>query len=166
MGTRRSHEELIAEFHRLCDAFDCNDECAYLGYSDPERIGGNRMGPYPREKALSWLAAKTATPSQIVAGARKALSDLSIGLLDVLRNDPMRFRTILERYRTRTARDYFEDAGHPKKMLKVLLRRDRLFDEAEYRLLDAFLNDMSSSMSDAERQTGEMLVAAYRTRTE
>ena len=166
MGTRRSHEELIAEFHRLCDAFDCIDECAYLGYFDPERMGGCRMGPYRREAALAWLADKTATPAQIVAGAREALSDCSLGLLDVLRNDPTRFRAILERYRARTARDYFEDAGHPKKMLKVLLRRGRLNDAAEYGLLDAFLSDVSSSMTEAERQKGEALVAAYCTRTE
>jgi len=166
MGARRSHAELISEFHRLCDIFDSMDDCAYIGHVDPERFGGFRWGPYPREKALAWVAAKTATPSQIVSSVREALNDCSLGLLNVLRRDPVRFQTVIERYRSQTGREYFSDAGHPKKLLKALLNCSRLTDEAEYRLLEAFFSDFSDSMTEDERRKGEALMATYQPRTE
>ncbi|MCU0826957.1 MAG: hypothetical protein MUE52_06020 [Tabrizicola sp.] len=163
---KRTPAKMIAEFHRLCDVFDALDDCAYLGYPDPERFGGCRWGPVPRQPALDRIADKTATPAQIVGGIREELNNMSLGLLDMLRRDPNRFRTILDTYRSRTGHDYFQDAGHPKKMLRVLLRRDRLTDEAEYRLLDTVLGDMSASLTETERQKGETLLATYRTRAE
>lgn len=166
MGTRSSQAELVSEFHRLCDVFDCMDECAYLGHDDPERFGGHRFGPIERQAALASVATKASTPAQIVSGVREALNDCSLGLLDVLRQNPRRLRTILDSYRSKTGREYFDDAGHPKKLLKALLRRNKLNDETEYRLLHAFLCESSSSMTEAERHKGDALLATYQPITE
>lgn len=155
----------LDEFHRLADAFDVMDECAYLGHDDPERFGGARLGPLDRARAMAWLAEGKATRREVLSGMREALGDLSLGLADLLRRDPERARSVLNAYRNATGRDYWSDAGHPKRMLKAILKHGAITDETEYRLVKEYVSTVGEKvLTGAEREKATVMLGDFESR--
>jgi hypothetical protein len=115
-----------------------------------------------RARMLEWIAEKKATPSQVLSGARESLNDCSEQLTHMLSVDAVAAERAFAQYKSRTGRDYWEDAGHPKKQVKVILKRGRILSDVEYRLLNAWVSDTESLvLGDSERLLADQLMYQY-----
>lgn len=99
-----------------------------------------------REHLLSLVAKGEATMSTIVGGTREALNDInemlgySIEEGDTFASDFFAF------YKRRTGREYYSDAGNPKKMARQILRRSKIIDATEYRFIDGILGNAEQTI--------------------
>jgi hypothetical protein len=146
---RRTSEQVLAEFHRLSDCFERITDCLTMaGFFVPQEL---RHLIVTRERMVGWIAEGKATPSQILAGVREALNDCSETLTHLLADTPEKAAAILACYRASAGRDYWADAGHPKRMLTAILRRGRLRDETEARLIGSCLADLDQTTLRADQ---------------
>ncbi len=150
---RRTSEQVLAEFHRMYDFLgaltDCWDEVLSTTHA-------TRM--HSREIMLGALS-KGATASDILRGTQEALNDRSEELMDLLQDRPAIAHAILRGYREKQGRDLWDDIGHPMKLLKRILKRQRITDETEYRLLSAYLGNQTQQLLklDEMEKAGVML---------
>ena len=151
---RRSKAELLAEYHRLCDAVEISHEA--LCRMEPE--WRQFPGPTPREVYLSLVDRGETTLSECIAGAREALTDLAP------RGSPYpeeaaREARFLALYTEVSGRSYWEDCTRPGAQAKAILRRGYLADETEWRLLESILADVSQTILNARgiEKANEML---------
>ena len=117
--------------------------CTASGLSE---IEGLDLRPIPRQNLVQAVETGNATASQILAGGKEALNDLSHGLLDLTVSEPETANELLSQYRQKTGRDFWQDSGHPTWHLKALLKRGRITDATEYRMLNNFFSDVDSKV--------------------
>ncbi len=145
---RRSRAELLAEHDRLRSCLDAL--AAALGpVLEPAIPGYLTAGLIPADDMRAAVERGEASASEVMAGAREALNDLTGAVADLQRRAPEQAQQVLEDYRRRTGRDLWSDAGHPKRMLAAILRRGRLRDETEARLVTEYLADTSQILLTA-----------------
>lgn len=146
---RRSKEEMRAEFERLSDIFEVilDFDCSRMSEAEAAR---KRSRVHSRERMYSWVETGKATMSEIIAGTREAINDQSEALSELLNFDDEYVSGFLAYYQRRTGRDFFEDAGNPKKIARKILKRGNIADEAEYRVLMGILNNVDQTVFKAD----------------
>lgn len=142
---RRTKEEMRAEFDRLSDIFElyCEFERSKMS---KERAENHRSLVTSREEMISWVEQGKATMSDIVAGTREAINDTNEMLSYSVEDRTSYASEFFAFYRERTGRDYYDDAGHPKKMARKILKRGEILDETEYRLIDGVLSNVEQTV--------------------
>jgi len=145
MANRRTSQEVIEEFHRLYDCFEVISECMF-GDGGIPGMESALENTIPRARMLQFVDEKKVTASEIVSGTREALNDTTEELLILQEDNPEDVKRILANYRKRTGRDYWQDAGHPKKMINAILKRGTIADETEFRLVNAYLGNLDQTV--------------------
>lgn len=142
---RRSKEEMLTEFHRLYEVFEvfCDFKRSRMS---PEAAAKNRSEIPTKEQVLSLVAGKRATLSQIIAGTREAINDQNSDLSEHMEVGDEFVSELFHYYRQRTGRDYFADVGHPKTMARTILRRGKIIDETEFRLISDTLSNVDQTV--------------------
>ncbi|MBK7929818.1 MAG: hypothetical protein IPJ98_20780 [Bryobacterales bacterium] len=135
---KRTQEEMIAEFHRLYTIFETIEDCLHNQDGEYWTTGFGRL-IHSRAAQLERVVKGEFPPGEIVLGTLQAINSTSAELVRLLRDDPATAGRALAAYRDRTGRDYWQDAKPPKALIKVILQRGRLLDEAEGRLLADWL---------------------------
>jgi len=148
MPKKRTTNEVMAEFHRLSDCFETILDC--LMDASPE-MEDFRRSIISRARFLELVEEKKVTASQIAQGARESVNDMSEILMDLLEDDPPKARRVLDAYRGKTERDFWEDAGHPKKLIATILQRGEIEDESEFRLLNAYACNVDQNVMTAQQ---------------
>lgn len=146
---RRTPEQLEEEFNRLYDCFETMTDCMFNADGSYWTTGGGRH-VVTCDGMLAWVGQKKATRSQIVSGVREALNDTSEQLTHWLDDYPERAADALRKYRDRTGRDYWQDSGLPRKFVRRMLKRGRVLDDTEFRLLNSVVSDLDQKMLTAE----------------
>lgn len=141
---RRTKEELLKEFHRLSDIFELTFEFQLSRRSEAD-VAWMRDSVPSRDDMLSWVERGEATLSQIVSGTREAINDNNEELSHAMQDSDPYAVEFLAFYRDRTGRDYYDDAGHPKKMARAILRRGKIEDETEWRFINGILSDTTQT---------------------
>lgn len=158
---RRTSTQALAEFHRLYDFFEAVDDC-WADPADVTEVQRRRKSRVSRERMLGALTSGHATASQLSQGVRQALNDSSEQIMHLLHDNPKAAQNILCRYRERQGRELWDDIGHPKKLLKQILRRGRINNETEYLLLTAHLGDQEQQlMSPDETERAETMLIQF-----
>jgi hypothetical protein len=158
---RRTSQQVMAEFHRLYDCFETITDCMHNRDGNYWTTGTGRH-IVTRARMLEWIAEKKATPSQVLSGAQEGLNDCSEELTHMLTVDVVAAERAFTQYKSRTGRDYWEDAGHPRKQVKVILKRGRILNDVEYRLLNAWVSDTENLvLSDSGRLLADQLMYQY-----
>ena len=142
---RRTSKQALAELHRLYDFFEALDDC-WADPADDTEVQRRRKSRVSRERTLGALTSGHATASQLSQGVREALNDFSEQIMHLLQDNPKGAQNILRRYRERQGRELWDDIGHPKKLLKQILKRGRINNETEYLLLTAHLGDQAQQL--------------------
>ena len=135
---KRTQEEMIAEFHRLYTIFETIEDCLHNQDGEYWTTGFGRL-IHSRAAQLDRVVKGEFPPGEIVLGTLQAINGTSAELVRLLRDDPATAERALAAYRDRMGRDYWQDAKPPKALIKVILQRGRLLDEAEGRLLADWL---------------------------
>jgi hypothetical protein len=155
---RRSKEELRAEFNRLSDIFGlfCEFERSRMS---PARAAEHRSLVAGPEKMLSWVEEGKATMSQIIAGTREAINDQNEMLGYSAEAGDSFAPEFLAFYKEKTGRDYYDDAGHPRKMARMILKRNEIVDETEFRLINGIMSNVDQTVfkKDEIERIAEML---------
>lgn len=156
---RRSKEELLSEFHRLCDILDVciefmKDMAALHGIPD------HTDALQPRDYWLAQVGKNGTTLTDLISGTQQAINDQSEELGYWLEDEPAIAAKFLSVYKQRTGRDYFVDAGNPKKLARKLLKRNEIQSESEYYLLTGILSDVEQTVFDHKdiEKINQMLV--------
>lgn len=155
---RRSKEELRAEFDRLSDIFELFLEFERSRMSEAE-AAEHRSLIHTREKMLTWVEDGIDTMSGIIAGTRQAINDNNEMLTDCAEvGDPF-FPEFLAFYKEKTGRDYYDDAGNPKKMARKIFKRGEISDETEFYLIMGVVNNVEQTVfnSDETVRVNQML---------
>lgn len=146
---RRSKEEMRAEFNRLSDIFELFCEFQRSRMDAPRAAKQQSLIP-TREKMLSWVEEGKATMSQIVAGTREAINDQNELLCySAEAGDPFA-REFLAFYKEKTGREYYDDAGHPRKIARMILKRNEIVDETEFRLVNSIICNVNQTVFKGE----------------
>ena len=142
---RRTKEEMRAEFDRLSDIFElyCEFERSKMSR---ERSEKHRSLVISREEMISWVEQGKAKMSDIVSGTRQALNDVNEMLSYSVEDRTSYAPEFFAFYRERTGRDYYDDAGHPRKMARKILKRGEILDETEYRIIDSVLSNVEQTV--------------------
>lgn len=142
---RRSKEEMRVEFNRLWDIFElfCEFERSRMS---PARAAEHRSLVPAREKMLSWVEEGKATMSQIVAGTREAINDHNEVLGYSAEAGDSFAPEFLAFYRKKTGRDYYDDAGHPRRVARMILKRNEIVDETEFRLINGIISNVDQTV--------------------
>lgn len=163
---RRSKDEMRAEFSRLFDIFElfCEFERSRMS---PARAAEHRSLVATREKMLSWVEEGKATMSQIVAGTREAINDQNEMLCYAAEAGDSFALEFLAFYRQKTGRDYYGDAGHPRKMARTILKRNEIVDETEFRLINGIICNVDQAVfrGDEIGRVNDMLLR-FETKTD
>lgn len=142
---RRTKQELLAEFHRLFDIFELFVEFQIAW--ETERDGASLWPRVPsREDDLADVENGGATLSQSVSGLRDAVNDQNEMLGYAAEEGDPFVPKFLAFYRARTGRDYYDDAGSPRKMGRLILKRGHIADATEYRLINGILSDTTQTV--------------------
>ncbi|MBN8730348.1 MAG: hypothetical protein J0L64_07405 [Acidobacteria bacterium] len=158
---KRTREEMIAEFHRLYTIFETIEDCLHNQDGAYWTTGFGRL-VRSRAAQLERVVKGEFPPGEIVLGTLQAINDTSAELVSQLRDDPAKAEQALAAYRERTGRDYWQDAKPPKALIKVILKRGRLLDEAEGRLLDGWLAEATGRGKPAEMTLAKDILARFR----
>ncbi len=159
---RRTKAELIAEIDRLYDCMDVIIDVTNEVLPVDMRSVTDKSSLIPRASYHAWVAEKKCTASEAVRGLQEGLSFFSGGLTDLLEKAPDLGNAVLDRYRDVTGRDYWADAGDPRRMVRAILKRGDIRNDAEFRLLNGFLADLdNTTLDDADRREAEAMLAAY-----
>jgi len=158
---RRNADEILAEFHRLSDIFDLFNE--FVAIQKGPVAGAEYLSSIlTREQSLYAVARKETTLSQITSGTRQAVNDQNVVLADIAEEGDPFATDFFEFYKTRTGRNYYDDAGCIKKMARAIFRRGEIADETEYYLLKEFLIDtMQSVFKPKELKALSLMMASY-----
>ena len=142
---RRSKEEMRAEFDRLSEIFELflEFEMSKMHWEEAERT--RKLVPTP-EQMLAMVGVNGTTMSHIIAGTREAINDNNQCLSEMIEDGDSFAREFLAFYRARTGRDYFDDAGHPKKMARAIFKSGEIADETEFRLMMGVLNNVEQTV--------------------
>lgn len=155
MAKRRTKEELLVEFHRLCDVFETIWECQFP-YLPEELVVCHKKYVVTPEGMLRWLEDGRCTASEIVFGMRQGLNDTVEQLVYLMEDDPGTATKIFAAYRERTGRDFWDDAGNPLKAAKAIVKRGSIANETEFYLLKGLMSNV-----DQKLFTGKMRDRAY-----
>lgn len=108
-GTRRSKEQILAEFHWLCDCLD-----AFLAAHGPvEGIDYASQPIISRDEMLGWLD-QGRTPSYLVAGVRSALGDAKGAMRYLPRDNPAKGAVLHANYLALRGRSLEDDIALAK----------------------------------------------------
>lgn len=108
-GARRSKEQVLAEFHWLCDCFE-----AFLAAHGPvEGIDYASQSIISRQQMLGWLD-KGQTPSQLVAGVRSGLADARMAMRYLPRDNPAKGAALHANYLALRGRNLDDDIALAK----------------------------------------------------
>ena len=108
---------------------------------------------------LATVGTDGTTMSHVIAGTREAINDHNQELSDMIEDGDPFAPAFLAYYAQKTCRDYYGDAGHPKKMARAILKRGEITDETEFRLIMGVLNNVDQTIfkeNEVER-VGNML---------
>ncbi len=138
---RRSKKEMRAEFDRLSDIFEvvCEFQRSRM---NPATVAEHRSLTATREKMLSWVEDGKATLSEIVAATREAINDQNEMLSESTEDGDSFALDFFAYYKERTGRDYCDDAGHPRKLARAILKRGEIIDETEFRFMNGILSNV------------------------
>jgi len=158
---RRSPAELLAEHDRLRSCLDVL--AAVLGPvlepDDPRYLVDGLVSAETTRAAVLNGAARA---SDVLAGAREAIADLTRAVEDLGRRAPDKAGFVLDAYRATTGRDLWKDADHPGRLLRAILKRGFIANETEYRLVADYLADMATGLlTDAQRDTAGQMLARF-----
>lgn len=134
-----------AEFDRLSDIFELFCEFERSKMSPAKAAEHRSLIPTP-EQMLSQIGKDGTTMSHIIAGVREAINDHNEMLTYSTETGHSFVSEFLAFYKQRTGRDYFDDAGHPKKIARKIIRRGEIIDETEFRLIMGILNNVDQTV--------------------
>jgi len=149
---RRTRNELEAEFFRLYEVCEIADE-----FSHKRGLDGDWTPP-KSPTAREWMEGclrQGATMSQIVAGAWEAVDD-NLAMFEELSKDFVAF------YNERTGRDFYREFSDPARRAKAILKRGRIEDDTEFRLLTEILSNVEQTIfTPRQAERAEALLFAY-----
>ncbi|MEM9756810.1 MAG: hypothetical protein AAF914_12485 [Pseudomonadota bacterium] len=158
---RRTQAELITEIGRLAQCHAAIIDCLNAHAGD----GWDYHGPgvtLPVESYIADIEAGRITASQALGAWRETLNELAFAVAEMVTDGAGSASPALVAYRVRTGRVFWEDAGHPKKLIAAMLKRGRIDDEADYYLIRNAIDDGNASLlTDRQRQKAQALLAAY-----
>lgn len=159
MAKRRTREEMLAEFHRLYDCFECLDQTINRLFPSPPEL--QLTGPISRDEMLSFVQNGKATLSQICSGAREGINDSLDVWQDLQDEDHAKADLFLQTYKALSGHDLWEDVDTPKTVVKALLKNGNLHSAEEFRLLKAQLDDQRTTLSGKDRNKAEGMLAEF-----
>lgn len=162
---RRSSEEVLAEFHRLSDVFEPIVECwsANWEFEPGMPTRDELLSSIPkRETLVAKLERGDATAGELLAMVQTGLDDLSTTFAMGWAAREATASAVLDCYRAKTGRGFFEDAGHPDRLARSILRRGHIEDEAQYRLLMELVSAGGANLlTRAQTAKAKRLMAAF-----
>lgn len=133
---RRSTEEIRAEIDRISAILRLNLEFLVSTEPDPKKADILRTGMSDLDGWTENLRAQGVIWSAILRGYEEALR----GMARMPRTEALGAAWRVY-YTEKTGRDFDRDATDPARLMRKILKRGRIHDAAEFRLLEGFLAD-------------------------
>ncbi|MEM9975544.1 MAG: hypothetical protein AAF771_15305 [Pseudomonadota bacterium] len=112
----------------------------------PDLAGGVPV-PRPSEdaKITAFLEAGMC-PSELEKGYKEAVNDIALHFFEADEDGTPDAISFFEYYTARTGRQIWDDAGHPGKAAKAIVRRGAIRDTVEWRLLNNVLSNVDQTV--------------------
>ena len=160
---RRSKAELIDDLKNKYRSADIMLDC--MAEYGPSDVDLDKDDIIPLSDYLDWIESGKVTASQAVGAMQEALNEHGLALLEWTEEEPQTAQAVLESYRSRTGRCFWQDAGDTKRAIAAILKTKMVRNEAEYYLLKEIQIDVSSSLiQDNDRELAEHLLREFEQR--
>jgi len=161
---RRTKEEVIAEFKRLYHCFE--DMIDQINAHGPADVYHDKSMLIPLSAYLEGIENGEFTASEALAGAKEGVDGNGLFLLEEIEKDPDAVAAMLKGYHEKTGRDYWSDAGDPKKAVKAVLKRGYAETEDEYYLIKEVVCDVDNSLiANRDRPKAERIMDDFEKRS-
>ncbi|MDX8350942.1 hypothetical protein [Cognatiyoonia sp. IB215182] len=161
---RRSKEEVIAEIKRLYECFD--DMIDQINTHGPVDNFIDKSLLIPLSAYLDGIENREFTASEALSGIKEGVNGNCLFLLEYIERDPDAVAAMLKGYQEKTGRDYWTDAGDPKKAVKAILKRGYAETEDEYYLIKEVVCDVDNSLiANRDRPKAERIMDDFEQRS-
>ena len=106
-----------------------------------------------KDELIKKFDQKCGPASELLTGLQQAVNDFTLGLQEGIKNGDPDAVSLLSRYKKETGRNFFHDAGNPRKVVIKILKRGTIANETEFYLLKELLSDGDQTVFSAIQTT-------------